>query len=150
MPEQSPIAQLVEEILVSGRAPEEVCADFPEMLDEVRGRLRRIKTVAAQIDDLFPSSDIATDRIERTFLGGAGAKLPEIEGYEVNSLHGRGGMGVVYKARHLKLNRIVALKMLLSGDYASSAERKRFQREAMAVARLNHPHVVQVHDLGEC
>ena len=62
---------------------------------------------------------------------------------------GRGGMGVVYRARHLRLNRLVALKMLLAGAYAGPAERERFQREAEAVAGLRHPNIVQVHDVGD-
>src|ERR1700752_2034690 len=58
-------------------------------------------------------------------------------------------MGVVYKARHLKLNRTVALKMLLAGGYAGPRELERFKREAEAVAALQHPNIVQVHDAGE-
>src|SRR5262249_604597 len=56
---------------------------------------------------------------------------------------------VVFKARHLKLNRTVALKMMLAGPYASSEELARFRREAEAVAVLRHPNIVQVHDAGE-
>jgi serine/threonine-protein kinase len=58
-------------------------------------------------------------------------------------------MGVVYRARHRKLNRTVALKMILAGAYASPPDRARFQREAEAVAALRHPNVVQVYDSGE-
>ena len=58
-------------------------------------------------------------------------------------------MGVVFRARHLRLNRIVALKMALAGGYASPSERERFQREAVAVAALRHPNVVQIHDVGD-
>jgi serine/threonine-protein kinase len=58
-------------------------------------------------------------------------------------------MGVVYRARHLRLNRPVALKMLLAGAYAEPAERERLQREAQAVAALGHPNIVQVHDVGD-
>jgi eukaryotic-like serine/threonine-protein kinase len=67
----------------------------------------------------------------------------------VEAVIGRGGMGVVYRARHRKLNRLVALKMILAGAYASSQDRARFQREAEAVAALRHPNVVQVYDSGE-
>ena len=58
-------------------------------------------------------------------------------------------MGVVFRARHLRLNRIVALKMVLAGAYASPHERERFQREAEAVAGLRHPNIVQIHDVGD-
>src|SRR5262249_25048226 len=54
-----------------------------------------------------------------------------------------------FRARHLRLNRLVAVKMMLAGAYASPRERKRFQREAEAVAGLRHPNIVQVHDVGE-
>ena len=62
---------------------------------------------------------------------------------------GRGGIGVVYQAWHLRLNRPVALKMLLSGQHASPDELERFLREAEAVAALHHPNVVHVYDVGE-
>jgi WD40 repeat protein len=58
-------------------------------------------------------------------------------------------MGLVYKARHLRLNRFVALKMLITGAYAGPHERARFQREAEAVASLQHAHIVQIHDVGD-
>jgi serine/threonine-protein kinase len=58
-------------------------------------------------------------------------------------------MGIVYKARHLKLNRIVAIKMMLAGGYARPRELERFKREAEAVAALRHPNIVQIYDAGE-
>jgi outer membrane protein assembly factor BamB/tRNA A-37 threonylcarbamoyl transferase component Bud32 len=80
---------------------------------------------------------------ERCFEGRA------VPGYEILEELGRGGMGVVYKSRHLKLNRIVALKMILSGGHAAEAEMDRFRAEAKAVARLSHPNVVQIFEVGE-
>jgi len=69
--------------------------------------------------------------------------------FEVLEFLGRGGMGFVYKARQPKLNRIVALKILAAGDPRSIRFAERFQREAQALAQLNHPNIVAVHDFGE-
>ncbi len=73
----------------------------------------------------------------------------EVAGYRIIGELGRGGMGVVYKALDPKLNRIVALKMVLAGDHASPNERERFKREARAIAQLQHPNIVQIFEVGE-
>jgi tetratricopeptide (TPR) repeat protein len=74
---------------------------------------------------------------------------PTVPGYEVLEKLGRGGMGVVYRARHLTLHRQVAVKMIRAGTEAGPAELARFRTEAEAVARLQHPHIVQIHEIGE-
>jgi hypothetical protein len=80
--------------------------------------------------------------------GGTPAR-PAVPGYEVLGVLGQGGMGVVYQARHIALHRVVALKMILRGDHEGPEQRQRFRTEAEAVARLQHPNVVQIHEVGE-
>ena len=94
----------------------------------------------------------ATPRADDTAVGASGEtqpKRPHLRGFQMLDEIGRGGTGVVYRARHLRLNRPVALKMLLSGNHASPAELARFRVEAETIARLQHPNIVQIHEVGE-
>src|SRR5205823_7231088 len=74
---------------------------------------------------------------------------PRVAGYEVLGELGRRGMGVGYKARHVRLNRLVALKVIRAGATAGHDDLERFQREAEAVAQLHHRNVVQSYEIGE-
>ena len=137
---------LLDQLLREQTTPEEVCRPYPELLAKVRSRWQRMRRVQAELDVLFPPATESAARPGDLFDDGIA--MPTIPGYEMEALLGRGGMGVVFRARHIALDRVVALKMTLSGAYAGPHERERFQREAEAVARLRHTGVVQIHDVG--
>jgi serine/threonine protein kinase len=74
--------------------------------------------------------------------------LPDIPGYEVEGELGRGGMGVVYKVRQRTTGTVLALKMILCGQEATFQELARFRIEAEAMACLDHPNIIKIHDIG--
>src|SRR5262245_19350268 len=103
------------------------------------------KLVPPVVDDIETLVLPADHRVRRPTPGGA----PTVPGYEIVRELGRGGMGVVYLARHQELKRLVALKMILAGVHADDETLSRFHREAEAVARLQHPGITQIHDVGQ-
>ena len=83
-------------------------------------------------------------------VGDSAIRAPrQLGSYLLEEELGRGGMGIVYRARHQSLQATFALKLIRSSEWASDAEVHRFYREARAAARLQHPHIVRVHDAGE-
>jgi serine/threonine protein kinase len=115
--------------------------------------LRRLKLVRRSIA-AFPPDPAETARFnfgqdEIASSATIDFEIPAVPGYEIIGVLGRGGMGVVFKARQLALPRIVALKMLQNLSRADEKELARFRAEADVIARLQHPNIVQIYDVGE-
>lgn len=142
------ITQLLECILATGCDPAEACKACPELLPAVCQRLDDVRSIEQQLNEMFPDSDNGSDQSPQESEVAKG-QLPHFADYDVLEILGSGGMGVVFSARHRKLNRTVAIKMLRSGPFASHAEKLRFAREFHAIAALQHPHIVQIYDVGE-
>src|SRR5262245_18928271 len=128
MAANSRVFALLEEMLDSGKTPEEVCRDCPELLPDVQQRWQEFRRIDAEVEAWFPEPGTQSDAGARTPVQPP-AGLRQVPGYVVETVLGRGGMGIVYKARHLRLGRTVALKMLLGGAESGAQERARFQRE---------------------
>jgi serine/threonine-protein kinase len=137
--------------------PEELCREHPELLPEVRRRLEALRAMYQALGDgnaeAAAQETISLKPVTVLPASTPSAPVPETPsamppGYELLGVLGRGGMGVVYKAKHLRLNRVVALKMILAGSHADEAELMRFLREAEAVAALQHPGIVQIFEMG--
>lgn len=165
MPIDSRIHELLshlEDARARGQAPtpEELCAGCPELLEELKRRIPLLNSAERMLQG-SGAADAISRADTHTKLTVASTKdkeiptadrrdLPQIPGYVVLAELGRGGMGVVYQARHIELNRLVAVKMIRGGSHAAASERARFRSEAEAVAGLQHPNIVQIHDIGEC
>src|SRR5262249_33847375 len=145
MPDEPRVQELLAELLDRQATPEEVCGECVELLPVVRERWRQIRWVRAQLDALLPAGPYTA----LPTLPPEVPPLPAAAGHQVESGLRHRGLGAGYKARPLRLNRLVALKMALVGSYAGPRERERFRREAEAVAALRHPNVVQVYDVGD-
>jgi hypothetical protein len=137
-----------EELRAQGQTPsaEELCRDHPELLEQFRDVLTALKFMDGVLDSATRS---VADPFRRTLPARPEGARPDVPGYEILGELGRGGIGVVYLARSVRLQRLVALKVPKEGSLADATERARFRREAQAMARLDHPHIVPVYEEGE-
>ncbi|WP_437224612.1 serine/threonine-protein kinase [Planctomicrobium sp. SH661] len=123
---------------------EQVLSNYPELSDEIRSLWGTI-LVAEQLGLPAIDSSVASSAALPRETPAAPGRIGK---FELIQEIGRGGMGVVYKAFQRNPNRVVAVKMLLRGDLSTPENLARFQAEGEAAARLDHPHIVAIHDVG--
>jgi eukaryotic-like serine/threonine-protein kinase len=149
------LAGLLESFIAQMRAGERPDVEaaaraHPDLAEELRQLWGAVMVADAVAVHSSTESQQTATQYRATSPDIASRSLPwALDDYELLEELGRGGMGVVYKARQLSLGRIVALKMILRGGLASSADVTRFQAEAEVVARLEHPNIVPLYEVGQ-
>lgn len=135
--------------LEAGAPPdmERLLSEHPDIAEKLRACLEILGRGRRPPDEQTTLSDA---EIDPTYtVDGAAGRNRRIGEYELLDEIGRGGMGIVFRARHRTLGRLVALKMILAGAWASPEHQRRFRAEAEAVASLDHPQIVPIYEIGE-
>jgi serine/threonine protein kinase/WD40 repeat protein len=153
-----------QELLEDGHVPslEELSRDCPELRPALYRRVARLQQVGRILGDPPPfalpeangdqpplSLNDGKTWVSQSIEAKHPVQIPAPPGYEVVAPLGEGGMGIVYQARQVGLERLVALKMILGGSRARAVDLVRFRNEAQAIAALRHPNIVQVFEIGE-
>ncbi len=158
-PREAKIGELLNEYFDRRQSGEQISeeaflSEHAEFADELRahlGGLDLIRGLGSSDGDATreasPRRGVGSSGDEQ--LARAPVEVPEIPGYQVLKQIGRGGMGVVFKAIQLSTKRVVALKLLLEGPFASENARRRFEREIALAAQLRHPNIIPIYDSGE-
>src|SRR5262245_45201172 len=143
-----PVLELLEEMLNTGKTPEEVCRGCPELLPAVRERWQQIQRIEAQIGALLPGPGASSDA--GTIVPPENAPPPPAAfgRYQVRGTLGAGGFGAVYLGHDAQLDRPVAIKVLRGGAGPAQAEGEPALDEARRLAQLRHSGIVAVHDVG--
>ena len=121
-------------------AVEALCGDCPELAEDLRRRIHILQSLNGVLDTSAFGDEVQGQTVTK--------QMSPPPGFILLQALGRGGMGVVYKAWQLGAERMVALKMIVAGKNAGEIVLARFQGEARAAARLRHPNIVQLHDVG--
>src|SRR5436305_288610 len=141
------VLRLLEEMLSSGKTPEEVCRHCPELLPEVRRRWQQFQLVDAQVSSLLPGPGTSSDAGATTPPESVPVPPAAFGRYEVRGTLGAGGFGAVYLGHDTQLDRPVAIKVLHAEARPAQAGESALQ-EARRLAQLRHPGIVAVHDVG--
>jgi mono/diheme cytochrome c family protein len=129
-------------------SPEELCAEWPELKDELRRRIQAVQEMEQVFGFHGQDAEPTGTPDSMREAPSPAAIFPLVPGYEILRVVDQGGMGVVYQARQTALRRTVAVKMI-SGVHLGPTQVARFKAEAHAAARVQHPNLIQIFDVGQ-